>query len=271
MKSALKTLLLSATVLSSVASASSAGALSCHVPEPLGRGTIIRRFHIPQTSDARVAPDFADLTGSGVVELVQPGLRGGLYELATVSARQRAADDTYRTRATLAFPGEHLLAVKVVQGSLVAIDAPTVVLVATKPPFGGIRLRYVRGDDWDVERLCELGGSFGLAQFAEVTAGGDPALYLRGNTDVSIYSVNGSLMGSIDAPGVGGFAVGQLDADAAMEVVVEGTPGRIVDAVSGTVEVNHPPGFGRDVAIGRSGTGGHWLAAKAPLSNDVTL
>jgi hypothetical protein len=269
MKSALKVMLLSTALL---ASAASAGTLSCHAPEPLGRSTTIRKFNVPQTSETLVAPDFADLTGSSVAELVQPGRRGRPYELGTVSARQRTPGDTYRTRDTLTLPGEKVLAVKTVAGSLVASDAPAVVLVASTTSTGDFRLRYVRGTNWQVERVCELDGPFSQAHFAAVTTGGDPVIFLRSAATVSLYSaVDGTEIRTIDVPGEDLFVVGQLDADSALEIAAAGNPGLIIDAATGAVEVSHPAGFFWDLAIGRTASGGHWLATTAQFSDEVTI
>lgn len=267
MKTATKALLLTATLICPLATA---GSLNCHAPPPLPHGTVIRHFDVPQTANTAVAPDFADLTGTGVAELVQPGQREEAWGLATVSARERIAGNRYRTRATLPIPYEQIWAVKTIAGNLVGIDAPAVVLVASVG-WGHTWLRYVRGDTWQVERICDFGGS-GIARIAEIVEGGDPALYIGDDTSITVYSViDGSLIRTIPVPGFSPFAVGQLDADPAMEVVGSGTPGLIADAVSGAIEATHAPGFGRELAIGRSAGGGHWLAASSTSSPAVNL
>lgn len=273
MKSGFIGLLLSSVFFAPLAVAAPPANMTCHAPKPLPHGTLVLRHVIPQTDNVEIPAELADLTGSGIAELVQPGSRGALFELATVSARERVGADGYRTRATLAFPGERILAVKTVDGSLVGIDEPRVVLVASMVPQApsSMRLRYVRGSNWKIERECDLESPVAYARFAEVTAGGEPALYVLDQTGISLYSpVSGSLIRTIDLYGRQ-FAIGQLDADAAMEIVAEGTPGVVVDAVSGDVEDSYAPGFGRRIAMGRAIGGGHWIATTAPASQVVTI
>jgi hypothetical protein len=42
----------------------------------------------------------------------------------------------------------------------------------------------------------------------------------------------------------------QLDADPALEIVLTGTPGRVVDGATGLVEIDYPAGFGPLIAVG---------------------
>ena len=66
--------------------------------------------------------------------------------------------------------------------------------------------------------------------------------------------------------------VAQLDGDAALELILAGTPGRIIDGASRAVEWTYPGGFGNRILVGRFGNGANaGFATTAQRSSYVQI
>ena len=127
-------------------------------------------------------------------------------------------------------------------------DAASQVLV-----LGGVPLRILRTIEAPTLRK--------VTAIADVDADGHPEMV--GLTTISdwgdVYPVvldyeTGAVewVGDTAATDVG---VAQLDGDAARELILAATPGRIVDGVSHAVEWTYPGGFGNTILVGRFGNG----------------
>ncbi len=91
------------------------------------------------------------------------------------------------------------------------------------------------------------------------------------NAAVTVLSVDSGLV-EWTSPHEGlGVAVGQLDADTPLEIVLAGTPGRVLDGLSGAIEWTYPSGLGDRVMIGRFGDDPTKNAIAASFFEHVTL
>lgn len=71
---------------------------------------------------------------------------------------------------------------------------------------------------------------------------------------------------------VTGVGVAQLDGDAALELILSGTPGRIVDGATHAVEWAWPSGFGSKILVGRFGADANvGFATMSPWSSVVQI
>lgn len=101
------------------------------------------------------------------------------------------------------------------------------------------------------------------AAIGDVDADGTDDLVVATSAGVHIYSLaSGSLLRTFPAPGVWDVALGQFDADPALEMVLGGTaPGLVLDGATGATDWASAVGFGMRVATGRLGAGGsmRWI------------
>jgi hypothetical protein len=127
----------------------------------------------------------------------------------------------------------------------------------------GPRLAFIAGDggaiefgDWPLRELRRFAGAFDVtdAEAGDIDADGVPELLVSGPQGlVAIDTV--TLQPEWTLPSAGGTALAQLDADAALEIILAGT-GQVIDGATRLVEWDYPDPFGVRIAAGRFGEGG---------------
>lgn len=214
------------------------------------------------TTDAPAIPSsigfqLADLQGTGELELIEGGGRyasgdnPGHPTIAVVQARKRQGDLAFATRASLAFPGEVLLAV----GPLPAEPSGTRVAVVTRSTSSPeARVRMVDGATWTAGCYASVGHDY-VAAALDVA---ENRLYLQALDRMDVFSLPDlAPLATFGLAGGDHFALAQLDDDPAPEIIVGGTPGLVVDSETGGIEWTYEPGFPGPIVVGNFGIDAH--------------
>lgn len=210
----------------------------------------------PPLSPGAVGFQLADL-GLGAQELIEGGYQVGEGDqfyapsISILFARERIGDLSYRTRAALPLLGEYLLSATPSAGNLFGASDPIVLVVTRAKDVPETRLRIVDGASWSSACHYSLPMSATAAAVAPDTSGGPWRLFLQDANSIHVYSLPDlTELRILTSAGGDGFALGQLDDDPAQEIIVAAAPGRIVDAVSGSIDWEYAPGFLQHVASG---------------------
>lgn len=212
--------------------------------------------YLPQFMlDRERAPEFHDLDGDGVNEIVITGrsIGHGMSDIGSLIGVLRGTD-----------AGMELSDVYPVQWA-----KGTFVSVADDVS-GSSRL-LVTSDDYQTHKVLELSGApltvtrtmtfdFPVRPWAWDDVDGDGKLEIvEFQTDHSPFTIRsldyltGAIKWSRVMPNASGYrlTVAQLDVDAALEVVVPGAPGLILDGATGDVKWQYPLALGPSLHVGR--------------------
>jgi len=130
-------------------------------------------------------------------------------------------------------------------------------IAVVQPNSGPGTLLFLSGIPLQVEREVTVPAGFRPTLVADLDGNGSREIlgfvhetyYGPGVALTAIDLETGALAWSRTYGG-NSLAALQLDADPALEIVLTGTPGRIVDGATRDVEVDYPAGFGRSIAVG---------------------
>lgn len=210
----------------------------------------------PAVSGAHQTTRIFDLDGDGTLEIVDALQRVSENEppwgqVTAGAARVLAVEPataSLRLRAVL-IPGS---------GELVGVGA--------FPRGGGAQGLAVASADGVIATFAPgaqdplarhpLGRSLEVARFADADGDGVTEGIVAGPGGVSAHSLaTGATLWSRQ-PGSRRLDVGQLDGDPALEIVLEGGVGYVIDGATRAVDWHYAGGFGSAVAVGRIGPGG---------------
>jgi len=110
------------------------------------------------------------------------------------------------------------------------------------------------------------------AAVGDVDADGQDDLLVLTQEGLYSYSMeSGTLEWNMDLPGHFDLAIAQLDSDAALEIVLGGAPGLVLDGATHAVDWQRDEGFGSPIAMGRLNGDGttNWVGVGAPDVLDV--
>jgi hypothetical protein len=242
------------------------GARAECLSDPVHTGPVKSLDFITGTAPHPGAAGFslATLRDGEAPELVSGGYQRGdddpAYRpsIGILYAREQVTGSQYRIRAALALPHEYLVYAAPVDGTLFGVAPHAIVVVTQSKDRGDTRVNLIDGASWALLERCTLPVTAAAATIGPDTEGGPARLYVQDADAIHIYSLpDFAEVRTLPGAGGTGFAVGQFDDDAAEEIVLAATPGRIVDAISGNVEWQYDPGFGEEVVSGHFGFAGH--------------
>lgn len=225
-----------------------AGALFLFLVWNVGQAETAWRYAPQHEFSGFEAPVYADLDGDGAKEIVY--IASPWYRGTNGIAVLRSQGQTFVPVDLQAFGIGH--------GGLVAVPGPN----------GRDRVIITVGDSNEQLSLLELGGlplrvvrdvgrnNFHVSAAADVDADGElelvgrprqpgfpPLVVLDYRTGVQEWSALADFQANI--------AVAQLDAEAALEIIVGGTPGQVFDGLTGSIDWSYAGGFTGRVISGR--------------------
>jgi hypothetical protein len=173
-------------------------------------------------------------------------------------ARESIGGSAYRIRAALPFDREFFVYVAPIDGTLFGVDPHAVIAITRPRDYDETHVSLIDGAAWSVLGRCSLPVAAAASTIAPDRNGGPSRLYVQDASAIHVYSLPDldEVRTLTDAGGTG-FAIAQLDGDDAEEIVLAGTPGRVIDAISGATEWSYAGGFGDKVVAGRFDIGGH--------------
>ncbi len=204
---------------------------------------------------------FGDFDGDGRGELLLAGLGYDRVSTGTIQ-------DSYRL-AVLAPAGVDAYAMRSVGTHLGRLRGRTIAWTSSD---GVMRVAALVSDGMQtsivihagtspstIERILHVPLVVALDLVADIDGDGSLEMVVRTSTGswsdqkVTSLALDSGQVKWVSPYGADDVAAGQLDADPAMELVLAGTPGRILDGASGAVEWSYTSGFGANVVVGRFG------------------
>lgn len=220
------------------------------------QGAEVTWRYLPQfLLDRERAPEFHDLDGDGVNEIIITGrpIGYGSSDRGTLIGVLRGTDTGLKLVDIHPIPGAKGTFVSVVD------DATGVSrLLATSYDYQTHKLIELSGVPLTVTRAMSLDSPVRPWAWGDVDGDGQLEV-IEFYTDLSPFIIRsldyltGAVKWSRTMPNTSGgrLTVAQLDADAALEVVVPGAPGLILDGASGDVKWQYPMALGPLVHVGR--------------------
>ncbi|WP_440225472.1 hypothetical protein ACQQ2N_09495 [Dokdonella sp. MW10] len=235
-------------------------------------------YYVPIRAPGGLGMHFGDFDGDGRGELVlaSDGYEGGgtgvSYRLGVLAS---TGVNTYAMRSVDAHVGG-------VKGVTIAWTPSDGVMRVAALVRGGTQTSIVihaGTSPSTIERVLHAPLVVGLELVADIDGDGSLEMVVRTSTGswsdqkVAALALESGQIKWVSQYGSdnGNVAAGQLDADPAMELVLAGTPGRILDGASGALEWSYPSGFGPRVIVGRFGDDPTKDAIVAGLFESVIL